>query len=92
MFKMEFIRRCPAVPGGARGNGGRDVETEPHQPRVMARITAVKQTLSKKCNISQYFGERLRSLELHHQVGLASGAWPARTLPASTPRRAIQRY
>ena len=32
--------------GGARRNGGRDVETEPHQPRVMARITAVKQTPS----------------------------------------------
>ena len=48
MFKMEFIRRCPGVPGGARGNGGRDVETEPRQPRVMARITAVKQTPSNK--------------------------------------------
>ena len=46
MFKMEFIRWSPGVPGGARRNGGRDVETEPHQPRVMARITAVKQTPS----------------------------------------------
>ena len=36
----------PADPGGARRNGGRDVETEPRQPRVMARITAVKQTPS----------------------------------------------
>ena len=34
--------------GGARRNGGRDVETEPHQQRVMARITAVKQTPSNK--------------------------------------------
>ena len=48
MFKMEFIRRCPAEPGGARRNGDRDVETEPHQPRVMARITAVKQTPSNQ--------------------------------------------
>ena len=55
-FKMEFIRRCPAVPGGvrrcpavpggARRNGVRDVEAEPHQPHMMARITAVKQTPS----------------------------------------------
>ena len=34
---------CPGVSGGARRNGGKDFETE---PRVMARITAVKQTLS----------------------------------------------
>ena len=50
MFKMEFIRRSrgePAEPGGARRNGGRDVETEPHQPRVMARITAATQAPSK---------------------------------------------
>ena len=26
MFKMEFIRRCPAVPGGARRNGGRECQ------------------------------------------------------------------
>ena len=30
MLKMEFIRGCPGVPGGARQNGGRDVETEPN--------------------------------------------------------------
>ena len=58
MFKMEFIRGCPGVPGGARRspaepggarrNGVRDVETEPHQQRVMARITAVKQTPSNE--------------------------------------------
>ena len=40
-FKMEFIRGCPGVSGGARRNGVRDVETEPHQQRVMARITAI---------------------------------------------------
>ena len=38
----------PAEPDGARRNGGRDVETEPRRPRVMARITAVKQTPSNK--------------------------------------------
>ena len=48
MFKMEFIWGCPAVPGGAPRNGGRAVETEPHQPRMMARITAVKQTPSNQ--------------------------------------------
>ena len=36
------------MPGGARRNGVRDVETEPHQQRVMARITAVKQTPSNQ--------------------------------------------
>ena len=46
------------MPGGARGNGGRDAETEPHQQRAMAthththtqramaKITVVKQTPS----------------------------------------------
>ena len=43
-------RRSPADPGGARRNGVRDVETEPHQQRVMARITVVKQTPSKDRN------------------------------------------
>ena len=38
----------PAVPRGARRNGGRDVEMEPYQPLVMARITVVKQTPSNK--------------------------------------------
>ena len=41
----------PAEPGGARrslGNGGRGVEMEPNQQRVMARIMAVKQTPSNK--------------------------------------------
>ena len=46
-FKTEFIRGCPAVSGGVRRNGVRDVEAEALQPRVMARITAVKQTPSK---------------------------------------------
>ena len=48
MFKMKLIRQSPGEPGGARRNGGRDVETEPHQPRVMARITAVKQSPSNE--------------------------------------------
>ena len=39
-IKMEFIRGCPT------GWCGTDIETEPHQPHVMARITAVKQTPS----------------------------------------------
>ena len=41
-------QRSRRVPGGARRNGGRDVERGPHQPRVMARITAVKQTPSNE--------------------------------------------
>ena len=44
--KYEQNGNHPTEAGGARGNGGRDVETEPHQPSVMARITAVKQTPS----------------------------------------------
>ena len=48
IIKMEFIRGCPGVPRGARRNGGRDVETEPHQQRAMARITAVKQAPSNE--------------------------------------------
>ena len=43
MFKMEF---SPAETGGALLNSVKDVETEPHPPHAMARITAVKQTPS----------------------------------------------
>ena len=41
LFNMEFIRRSPGFPGGARQNGRRSVETESHQPRTMGRIVAV---------------------------------------------------
>ena len=48
MFKIEFMRKCPRVhgAGGAWGNGGRDVESEPQQQRAMARNRAVAQTPS----------------------------------------------
>ena len=46
MFAMELVRRSSAEPDGAQRNGGREVEMEPHQPRVMGRTTAMQQTLS----------------------------------------------
>ena len=56
-------RGCPAVSGGARRNGVKDVETEPHQQRVMARITAVKQTPS-----NQYLGSIFKIVLIDLQI------------------------
>ena len=43
MFKMELIRGCPGVPGGAPGNGVRDAVRDPFS-RAVAKMTVFKPT------------------------------------------------